>query len=122
MTHPIITNNDSSSTSGFTNAVIIPTIEELDDAEKRRQDAENSLETSDGHAKCQSCNTAVPIGEKFPRSHSDRIVVLEKKISWAENHNDDINLHKTLKAELADLLREEEKRDKVRSLPLYSSS
>jgi hypothetical protein len=65
---------------------------------------------------------------KLTNVSNDRITVLQRRIKWIEHYshrgntkyndnNDDI---KVLKAELEELLSEEAKRDKLRSLPLYS--
>ena len=67
----------------------------------------------------------MPIVGKLSRTKNDRIAILQKRIKWIENYsrgnnsnkNDDI---KALKQELAELLEEDAKADKLRSLPLYS--
>jgi hypothetical protein len=68
---------------------------------------------------------------KLTRTANDRIAVLQKRIKWFENYhypshgnisnnsNKD-NSVKQLKAELAELLEEDAKYGKLRSLPLYS--
>jgi hypothetical protein len=68
---------------------------------------------------------AIPIFGKLARPHNDRVAVLQKRIKWMENYyrgnisrsSDDL---KQLKQELAELLEEDAKADKLRSLPLYS--
>jgi hypothetical protein len=75
--------------------------------------------------KCQSCGMAVPIISKLARPHNDRVAVLQKRIKWIENYSHDNNSNNKndviqLKQELADLLEEDAKADKLRSLPLYS--
>jgi hypothetical protein len=57
--------------------------------------------------------------------HGNRITLLEHRIKWIETHprllKDSINNSiKQLKQELTELLEEEAKADKLRSLPLYS--
>jgi hypothetical protein len=56
------------------------------------------------------------------KPNSNRIAVLQKRIKWVENysHISNINDLEELKAELAELLEEDAKADKLRSLPLYS--
>jgi hypothetical protein len=58
----------------------------------------------------------------LPKPHSNRIAILQKRIRWLEGHrhyrsHDDVV--KELKQELADLLAEDAKADKLRSLPLF---
>ena len=68
---------------------------------------------------------AVPIVGKLTRTNNDRIGTLQKRIKWIENYRRSNNKSsaddlKALKAELAELLEEDAKYDKLRSLPLYS--
>ncbi|MGB7638145.1 MAG: hypothetical protein WBL88_11305 [Nitrososphaeraceae archaeon] len=57
---------------------------------------------------------------------SNRIAVLERQIKWLENYSSGNNgksssdVVKQLKQELAALLEEDAKADKLRNLPLYS--
>jgi hypothetical protein len=91
---------------------------------QRLQDIQ-SLEIYDHSVKCQRCSSAIPIVGKLTKVSNDRIAVLQKRIKWIENFrrgnnttkDDDL---KALKQELADLLEENAKADKLRSLPLYS--
>ncbi|MFL6318596.1 MAG: hypothetical protein ACJ71K_18250 [Nitrososphaeraceae archaeon] len=53
------------------------------------------------------------------RLHSNRIAILEKQIKWAERYSTENS--KQLKEELAELLKEEQEREVLRKLPLYSS-
>jgi protein-arginine kinase activator protein McsA len=116
----------------------LPSLEEIEQMERQRSQAIESLEICNGSVKCQRCGMALPIVGKLTH-RSDRIAVLQKQIKWIEQHyhglytlnrhrsngnignniNKDDNV-KQLKAELADLLEEDEKYDKLRSLPLYS--
>jgi hypothetical protein len=83
------------------------------------------LQISNDYVKCQKCGLDIPIAGKLtkPTKSSNRIAILEKRIKWLENYSrgnnrsDDV---KQLKQELADLLEEDAKADKLRSLPLYS--
>jgi adenine-specific DNA methylase len=99
--------------------------------DKQRSQAIESLEISNDSVKCQKCGIAVPIVGKLtkPKARNDRIVVLEKQIKWIEAHShhgnnnrssDDNGSIKQLKQELAELLTEEAKADKLRRLRLYS--
>jgi hypothetical protein len=71
---------------------------------------------------------AVPIVGKLSKPNSNRIAVLETRIKWLENYsrgNNHGSYHKNndlkqLRQELAELLEEDAKADKLRSLPLYS--
>ncbi len=63
----------------------------------------------------------VPIVGKLNRPCNDRVVILQRCIKWMENyyHGTNINDLKALKQELAELLEEDTKADKLRSLPLF---
>jgi hypothetical protein len=72
---------------------------------------------------------AMPIVGKLPKPHPNRVAILQKRIKWIENYsrsNNNGSYHhknndiKQLKQELAELLEEDAKVDKLRSLPLYS--
>jgi hypothetical protein len=109
----------------------LPSLQEIEEMEKQRLQAIESLEifNSDHSVKCQKCRMAVPILGKLPRPYSNRIAILQKRIKWLEgysrgntnrsssSYNNNV---KQLKQELAELLEEDAKVDKLRSLPLYS--
>ena len=105
-------------------SIDLPSIEEIKEIERKRQVAIDSLEIIDNHhVKCQKCQSLVPI-KRLPRSHSSRIITIEKKIKKVERYhgnNNSSSTYKQLKEELATLLEEENKNDILRSLPLYSS-
>jgi hypothetical protein len=65
---------------------------------------------------------AVPIVGKLSRPCNDRVVILQRRIKWMENYYHGVNKDdlKQLKQEVAELLEEDAKADKLRSLPLYS--
>jgi hypothetical protein len=94
-------------------------IEEMD---RQRSQAIESLEITDNAVKCQRCGIAIPIIAKLAKPHNDRAAVLQRRIKWMENyyHGANINDLKLLKAELAELLEKDAKADKLRCLPLYS--
>jgi protein-arginine kinase activator protein McsA len=119
----------------------LPSLQEIEEMDRQRSQAIESLEISNHSVKCQMCGIAVPIVGKLTR-RSDRIAALQKQIKWIEQHyhglytlrrhrgngnignniNKDDNVRQ-LKAELAELLEEGAKYDKLsklRSLPLYS--
>jgi DNA-directed RNA polymerase subunit M/transcription elongation factor TFIIS len=108
--------------------------------EKQRCQAIESLEIlllhDDHHhhssaVKCQKCGNAVPIvGRLAKPTKGNRIDFLQRRIKWLENYSrragntnrpSYINEIKAVKTELAELLAEDAERDKLRSLPLYSS-
>jgi adenine-specific DNA methylase len=100
----------------------LPSLEEIKEMDKQRSQAIESLEIFDHSVKCQRCGIAVPIVGKLTTAKNDRIAILQKTIKWIEsyNHGNRSNEVKQLKAELAELLEEDAKADKLRSLPLYS--
>jgi DNA repair exonuclease SbcCD ATPase subunit len=105
----------------------LPSLEDIQEMDRQRSHAIESLEIYDHSVKCQKCGNAVPIAGKLSRPHNDRIAILQKRIKWIENYSHGnvnrpsyINEVKALKQELADLLEEDAKADKLISLPLYS--
>jgi len=92
----------------------------------KRQRLQNieSLQISNGSVKCQRCDNSAPIVGKLSRPHNDRVAILQERIKWIENYSrgntnrssyiDDL---KALKQELAELLEEDTKADKLRNLP-----
>jgi hypothetical protein len=64
----------------------------------------------------------VPIVGKLIKPKSNRIAILERRINWLENypHSNNNIIIKQLKQELADILEEDAKADKLRNIPLYS--
>jgi hypothetical protein len=91
--------------------------------DRQRSQAIQALEIFDHSVKCQRCGNAVPIVGKLTKANNDRIGILQKRIKWIEEHyyhrNKDEDI-KLIKQELAELLEEDAKYDKLRSLPLYS--
>jgi hypothetical protein len=103
--------------------------------DKQRLQAIQALELSNDYVKCQKCGNSVPLLRTLTKPRSNRIDALQKQIKWIEeyyhhyrpyghinngNNKDNNNNIKQLKQELADLLEEDAKADKLRSLPLYS--
>ena len=102
----------------------LPSLEEIEEMDRQRSQAIESLEISepDNSVKCQMCGMAIPIVGKLARPHNDGAVILQRRIKWMENYSrvSSINDLQQLKQELAELLEEDAKADKLRSLPLYS--
>ena len=98
----------------------LPSLEEIEQMERQRLQAIEALEISGNSVKCQRCNPDIPIVGKLNRPYNERVVILQRRIKWMENycHGADINDLQALKAELADVLEEDAKADKLRSLPL----
>jgi hypothetical protein len=104
----------------------LPSLEQIEQMERQRSQALEALEINDDNnsVKCQRCGNAVPIVGKLTKVSHDRIDMLKVRINWMESRpyhyrgkEDDI---KAYKQELAELLEEDAKYDKLRSLPLYS--
>ena len=103
----------------------LPSLEEIEQMERQRLHAIGSLELFDHSVKCQTCGIAVPIVGKLTNTGNDRIAMLQKRIKWIENYcRGNINRPsytnevKALKQELAALLEEDAKYDKLRCVPL----
>ena len=96
----------------------LPSLEQIEEIERQRLQAMESLQISDNSVKCQRCGMAVPIIRKLARPYNDRVAVLQRRIKWIENYsrgnngskNNDLN---QLKAELAGLLEEDAKYDNL---------
>jgi len=119
---------DKFSASPNRHYVELPSLEEIAEMDKQREYAIDSLEISDDstQVKCQNCGLAMPIVGGLTRPHSyQRVVALKKRIKWIEEHCHNTttadNSIKTLKQELAEILKKEQKRDILRRLPLHSS-
>jgi hypothetical protein len=102
----------------------LPSLEEIEQMERQRSQAVESLQISDSgnSVKCQRCALDIPIVGKLPRPHNDRVVILQRRIKWLENYYHSVNINdlKALRQELTELLEEDAKAHKLRSLPLYS--
>jgi len=109
----------------------LPSLEEIQEMERQRLQAIESLQISESgnSVKCQRCGFAVPIVDKLSSPCNDRTVILQRQIKLMENYrrggygnanaSKDEDL-KALRQELSDLMEEDAKYDKLRSLPLYS--
>ena len=70
----------------------IPSLEQIEEMERQQSQAVEALEISISEAgepqnvKCQRCGTAVPIVGKMSRSKNDRIVTLQTRQRYMENH------------------------------------
>ena len=105
--------------------------------DRQKQNAIESLlsqiSNDDSLVKCQKCNSLWPIVKQQNDSrliisygNGKRIAYLQKKIKWAEKHphyivNNNRYSCEAEKQELAELLKEEKKREILRRIPLYST-
>jgi hypothetical protein len=120
--------NNNKKQNAFNNPIELPPMQIANAADRAKEEAIAALEISkDGkYAKCQCCGQNIRIVGKMARPQNDRIATLEKRIRYLEkyprggNNTAAVEI-KHAKEELADLLKEEEKRDKLRSIPLLSS-
>jgi hypothetical protein len=104
----------------------LPSLQEIEEMERQRSQAVEALEISGNSVNCQRCRMAEPIVGKLSRPCNDRAALLQTRIKWMENYrrggnstSKDEDL-KALKQELAELLEEDAKADKLRTLALYS--
>ena len=105
----------------------LPSLEQIEEIDKQHSLAIQALQISDRSDKCQKCGMAVPLLRTSTKPRSNRIDALQKQIKWIENYSRGNNNRPSyttevtaLKQELAELLEEDAKADKLRSLPLYS--
>jgi hypothetical protein len=109
--------------------VELPSLEQIEQMERRRDKALDAVEISVSESgeprtvKSQRCNKAVPIVAKIRRPINDRVVILQKRIKWIEthyhvHHGNAAEDYKALKQELSELLEKDAKADKLRSIPL----
>jgi hypothetical protein len=100
----------------------LPSLEEIEQMNRQRDQALEALEIFDHSVKCQRCHNTVPIVAKLRRPMNDRVAILQKRIKWLETHyrdeRDKAENLKALNAELTELLKEDQKYDILRSLPL----
>ncbi|MFL6315631.1 MAG: hypothetical protein ACJ73C_02685 [Nitrososphaeraceae archaeon] len=65
----------------------LPSLQAIEEMDRQRSQAIESLEIFDHSVKCQRCGIAVPIVGKLTRTGNDRIAMLQKRIKWLENYN-----------------------------------
>ena len=110
----------------------LPPIEEIEEMDRLRQQAIESLEisvsTSGQYVKCQKCDTAVPIVGKLSTSSDRRITTLQGRIRRIEEGKSSkksssrrTDGYKELKQELEELQKLEAKKDILRRFSLYSA-
>ena len=108
----------------FTSPVELPDIQDIEKMDRDKSEAIEALQISDHSVKCQRCGNSYRIAEKAIASW--RIGRLQRRISHAQAHGVDTNntdsSWKQDKQELEQLLAEEEKKNFLSRLPLYSSS
>jgi hypothetical protein len=106
-----------------------PSLEQIEEMERQQSQAVEALEISipevgePRNVKCQRCGAPVPIVAKMSRPHKDRVVHLQTRLKWMENHQhickkEDVE---ATKQELEELLQKDAKADKLQNLPLYST-
>jgi hypothetical protein len=98
----------------------IPSLQEIEQMERKQSQAIEALEISDKSVKCQRCSIPVPIVGKLSRTKNDKLVKLQTRQRFMENHphfcsKEDLE---AVKQELAKVLEEDAKEDKLRSIPL----
>jgi hypothetical protein len=64
----------------------LPSLEEIEETDRQRLQAFESLQISDGFVNCQGCGIAVPMLRTLTKPKSNRIAVLQKQIKWIEEH------------------------------------
>jgi hypothetical protein len=64
----------------------LPSLQEIEELERQRSQAIESLQISDSSVKCQKCGIAVPMLRAMTKPKSNRIAVLERQIKWIEEH------------------------------------
>ena len=60
----------------------LPSLQEIEEMDRQRLQAIESLEIHDHSVKCQGCGNAVPIVSKLTGTNNDRIAILQKSIRW----------------------------------------
>jgi hypothetical protein len=89
----------------------LPSLEEIEQMDRQRLQAIESLDISNDYVKCQRCGIAIPLLRTSTKPRSNRIAVLEKQIKWIENYSRSGNINrpsytnevKALKAEVISL-------------------
>jgi hypothetical protein len=111
----------------LSNTVELPDIDEINEMDRKRAEAIQKLQVSDGHVLCQKCGTAVPLlNNPDRRPTSKRVASLKWQIQWLKTHyypdkksqKDSIA---AMEKELAEILQGNEEYDKLRNIPLYSA-
>jgi hypothetical protein len=70
----------------------LPSLQEIEEMDRQKSQAIESLEITDNAVKCQSCGIAVPMVGKLARPHNDRVAMLQKRIKWIENYYHGANI------------------------------
>jgi hypothetical protein len=63
---------------------VLPSLEEIEQMERRRSQAIESLEISDHSVMCQRCSQDIPIVGKQNRPCNDMVVILQRRIKWMD--------------------------------------
>ena len=106
----------------MSNPLLLPSLEEIADIERKRKQAIDALEISDGFVKCQRCRVPQRIvGKLEPTGRYGRISTLQVRLQYLKRYNAKEQDIKEVKQELDELLKEDSEYEKLRSIPLYSS-
>jgi hypothetical protein len=98
----------------------LPSLEEIAAVERKRKQAIDALEISDGFVKCQRCRVPQRIvGKLEPTGRYGRISTLQVRLQYLKRYNAKEQDIKATKQELDALLQEDSEYEKLRSLPLY---
>jgi len=84
--------------------------------ERKRSQALDTVEISDNSVKCQKCGNVVPIVGKMSRTKNDKLVKLQTRQRFMENHPHFCSKQdlEAVKHEIAELLEEDAKEDKLK--------
>jgi hypothetical protein len=63
---------------------VLPSLEQIEQMEKQRSQAIESLGISNGLVKCQKCGDTVPLLRTSTKPRSNRIDALQKRVKWIE--------------------------------------
>jgi hypothetical protein len=113
----------------WSRAVELPSLAQIEEMDKKRSQAVEALEISDDRVKCQCCDKQISL---LPRNtekpKSSRVESLTYQIHWLKHSTrysrSDTSrdaLIRVAETELNELLEEDNKADKLRRLPLYST-
>jgi hypothetical protein len=77
-------------------------LQQIEEMERQRSQAIESLQIFNNAVKCQRYGIAVPVVGKLtkPKTRNDRIAVLQKRIKWIENYSHGNSLSLVKVAEL----------------------
>ena len=104
----------------MTDPIPLPSLEEIEQIEKKRQQAIDALEISNGFVKCQRCHVPQRIvGKLRPTGNNGRISSLRVRLNHLKTHDAKEQDIEQVQQELDRLLQYDAQYDKLRSIPLY---